>query len=103
MECRFLTFMHVFCPKKESYKKGVLHYTVRIHCEKIKVLGKEWGESIPPITALVFRMDGTATEWGCEIFAGDKEKQPKAQQIAKLAASVAAYDKWDEVLKALKP
>ena len=34
---------------------------------------------------------------------GDGEIQPTPKQIAELAASVAAYDKWDKVLVALRP
>ena len=69
----------------------------------IETLKEEWGESIPPITALVFKTDGTATEWVCEILTGSTETQPTAKQIAELTTSVAAYDRWDEVLKALRP
>ena len=65
----------------------------------IKKLKKEWGEDIPPITALVFKTDGTATEWVCEILTGNPEKQPTSQQIEKLKADVAAYDKWEKVLE----
>ena len=70
---------------------------------KIAELEEEWGESLPPITALVFRADGTATAWVCETLTGNSTTQPTAKQIAELKASVAAYDRWDEVLKALRP
>ena len=71
--------------------------------KKIERLEETWGESIPPITALVFNTDGRAPKWACEVLTGDGETQPTAKQVAKLAASVAAYDKWDKVLKALRP
>ena len=70
---------------------------------KIAELEEKWGESIPPITALVFKTDGTATKWVCETLTGNGQTQPIAKQIAVLTASVAAYDRWDEVLKTLKP
>ena len=77
---------------------------LKIHIvKKIKVLEEEWSESIPPITTLVFNTDGRASQWTCEILTGDGETQPTAKQVAELAASVAAYDKWDKVLKGLKP
>ena len=65
----------------------------------IENLKKEWGEDIPPITALVFKTDSTATEWVCETLTGNTETQPTSQQIEKLKADVAAYDKWDKVLE----
>ena len=71
--------------------------------KKIERLEEAWGESIPPITALVFNTDGRAPKWSCEVLTGDGDVQPTAKQVALLAASVAAYDKWDKVLKALKP
>ena len=71
--------------------------------KKIERLEEAWGESIPPITALVFNTDGRASKWSCEVLTGDGDIQPTAKQVAKLAASVAAYDKWDKVLKAFKP
>ena len=55
------------------------------------------------VTALVFRTDGTVPEWVCETLTGNAQTQPTAKQIAELTASVAAYDRWDEVLKPLKP
>ena len=55
------------------------------------------------VTTLVFRTDGTVPEWVCEILTGSTETQPTAKQIADLTTSVAAYDRWDEVLKPLKP
>ena len=53
------------------------------------------------VTALVFRTDGTVPEWVCEPLTGNAQTQPTAKQIAELTASVA--DRWDQVLKALKP
>ena len=79
----------------------LLHHDLRRHCQKN--LEEAWGESIPPITALVFNTDGRAPKWSCEVLTGDGDVQPTAKQVALLAASVAAYDKWDKVLKALKP
>ena len=83
---------------------GSYYITILDHIfRKIEVLEEAWGESIPPITALVFNTDGRAPKWSCEVLTGDSDVQPTAKQIAELAASVAAYDKWDKVLKALKP
>ena len=81
-------------------------YYIRILAHLVKEIGRleqEWGESIPPITALVFNTNGTAPKWAREVLTGDSETQPTLQQIAELAASVAAYDKWDKVLEALNP
>ena len=77
-----------------SYYIKILAHIV----EKIKELEEEWGESIPPITYLVFKTDGTATKWPCIYLTGDENIQPTLKQIAEFAASVAAYDKWDKVL-----
>ena len=82
-----------------SYYITILAYLVT----EIDRLEREWGESIPPITALVFNTDGTAPKWTREVLTGDSETQPTLLQIAELAASVAAYDKWDKVLEALNP
>ena len=82
-----------------SYYIQILAYLVK----KIERLKREWGESIPPITALVFNTNGTAPKWAREILTGNSETQPTLQQIAELAASVAAYDKWDKVLEELNP
>ncbi|RKU22899.1 hypothetical protein C6503_03815 [Candidatus Poribacteria bacterium] len=83
---------------------GTYYITILDHIfRKLKTLEKEWGESIPPITALVFNTDGRAPKWTCEILTGDGDVQPTAKQVAELAASVTAYDEWDKVLKALKP
>ena len=82
-----------------SYYIRILAYLVK----EINRLEREWGESIPPITALVFNTNGTAPKWTREVLTGDSETQPTLQQIAKLAASVAGYDKWDKVLEALNP
>ena len=69
---------------------------------KMTELETHWGESIPPITALVFKADGTATESACQALTGNSTTQPTAKQIAKLAASVAAYHRWDDVLNAFR-
>ena len=69
---------------------------------KIAELETHWGESIPPITALVFKADGTATESACQTLTGNSTTQPTAKQIAKLAASVAAYHRWNDVLNAFR-
>ena len=82
-----------------TYYISILAYIVN----KIEQLEEEWGESIPPITALVFNRDGSASKWTCETLSGDGDVQPAARQIAKLATSVAAYDKWDKVLAAFRP
>ena len=82
-----------------TYYISILAYIVN----KIEQLEEKWGERIPQITALVFNSDGSASKWTCEILTGDKDVQPTARQIAKLAASVVAYDKWDKVLEALRP
>ena len=81
-------------------------YYIQILAHLVKEIGRlerEWGESIPPITALVFNTNGSAPKWAREVLTGDSETQPTLQQIAELAASVAAYDKWDKVLEALNP
>ena len=70
---------------------------------KIASLEAEWDEEIPKINALVFKEEGIATSWFCEMFTKDANKQPTAQQIAELTAAVANYDKWDKVLDAFKP
>ncbi|RKU10884.1 hypothetical protein C6503_19560 [Candidatus Poribacteria bacterium] len=96
----FTEIRKVLCRESAgSYYITILEHIVR----KIEVLEEKWSESIPPITALVFNTDGRASQWTCEILTGDGAVQPTAKQVAKLAASVAAYDKWDKVLKALKP
>lgn len=96
----FTEIRRVLCRESPgSYYITILEHIVR----KIEVLEEAWDETIPPITALVFNTDGRASQWTCEILTGDGETQPTAKQVAQLAASVAAYDKWDQVLKALKP
>ena len=96
----FTEIRKVLCRESPgSYYITLLEHIVR----KLQGLEDEWGETIPAITALVFNTDGRAPKWSCETLAGDGDVQPTAKQVAKLAASVAAYDKWDEVLKALKP
>ena len=83
--------------------QGSYYITILAHIvKKIEQLEEEWGERIPPITALVFNSDGSASKWTCETLAGDGSVQPTAKQIAELAASVAAYDKWDKVLAAFR-
>ena len=81
-----------------TYYITILDYIFK----KLQGLEEAWGEIIPPITALVFNTDGRAPKWTCKVLTGNGETQPTAKQIAELAASVAAYDKWDKVLKALK-
>ena len=71
--------------------------------KKIEKLEEEWGEDIPPITALVFKKGDSASKWACERLTGNPKKQPTPQQIEKLKADVADYDKWDKVLEALRP
>ena len=96
----FTEMRKVLCRESPgSYYITILDHIFR----KLQGLEEEWGESIPPITALVFNTDGRAPKWTCEVLTGDGETQPTAKQIAELAASVAAYDKWDKVLKTLKP
>ena len=43
-----------------NYYTALLEHIVK----KIAQLEKAWGESIPPITAPVFKTDGTAPQWG---------------------------------------
>lgn len=81
-----------------SYYITILAYIFK----KIEQLEEEWREPIPLITALVFNSDGTASKWTCKTLAGHENVQPTAKQIAELAASVAAYDKWDKVLAAFR-
>ena len=69
---------------------------------KIMDLAEEWDEDIPPMTVLVFDRHGNVSPRACAYF-GDSETQPTPEQIEEEKASVTAYDKWDEVLKALKP
>ena len=96
----FTEIRKVLCRESPgSYYITILDHIFR----KIEALEEEWSETIPPITALVFNTDGRASQWTCEILTGDGEMQPTAKQVAELAASVAAYDKWDEVVRALKP
>ena len=96
----FTEMRKVLCRESPgSYYITILDYIFK----KLQGLEEAWGEIIPPITALVFNTDGRAPKWTCEVLTGDGETQPTAKQIAELAASVAAYDKWDEVVKALKP
>ena len=96
----FIEMREVLCRDTPgSYYIVLLAHIVK----KIEALEKEWGESIPRITALVFDKYGKATKWTREQLSEDGESQPTLQQIAELAASVAAYDKWDKVLEAFKP
>ena len=96
----FAEIRKVLCRESAgSYYITFLEHIVR----KFKGLEEAWDETIPPITALVFNTDGRVSQWTCEVLTGNGDVQPTAKQIAELAASVAAYDKWDKVLKALKP
>ena len=96
----FTEIRKLLCRKSPgSYYIQILAYLVK----EIERLKREWDESIPPITALVFNTNGTAPKWAREVLTGESEKQPTLQQIAELAASVATYDKWDKVLEALNP
>ena len=96
----FTEMRKVLCRESPgSYYIRILAHLVK----EIDRLEREWDESIPPITALVFNTNGTAPKWTREVLTGDSETQPTLQQIAELAASVAAYDKWDKVLEALNP
>lgn len=95
----FIEMRNVLCREGP----GTYYITILAHIvKKIAVLEDEWGESIPPITALVFNSDGNASKWACQEFTGSGENQPTLQQITELVASVAAYDKWDQVLEALR-
>ena len=95
----FIEMRNVLCQEDPgTYYITILAYIFK----KIAVLEDEWGESIPPITALVFNSDGNASKWACQEFTGSSENQPTLQQIAEIAASVAAYDKWDKVLEAFR-
>ena len=92
--------------RKVLCRESSISYYIRILAHIVKEidrLEREWDESIPPITALVFNTNGTVPKWAREVLTGDSETQPTLQQIAELAASVAAYDKWDKVLEALNP
>ena len=96
----FTEMRKVLCRKSPgSYYIQILAYLVK----EIDRLEREWGENIPPITALVFNTNGTAPKWARETLTGNSETQPTLQQIAELATSVAAYDKWDKVLGELNP
>ena len=96
----FVEIRKVLCRKSTgSYYISILAHIVK----GIERLEEEWGEQIPPITALVFNQDGSAGKWVCEQLTGDGDVQPNLQQIAKLAAPVASYDKWGMVLEAFKP
>lgn len=64
---------------------------------------EKWGESIPWITALVFDGNGKSSEWACGVLTGNPETQPTPEQIEKMKADVAAYDKWDKVLEYFEP
>ena len=95
----FTEMRKVLCRESPgSYYIKILAHIVK----KIKELEEEWDESIPRINALVFKTDGTATTRYCEVLTGDRNVQPTPKQVAELAASVAAYDKWDKVLKAFR-
>ena len=92
----FTEMRKVLCRESPgSYYIQILAYLVK----EIDRLEREWGESIPPITALVFNANGSAPKWAREVVTGNSETQPTLQQIAELAA----YDKWDKVLEELNP
>ena len=78
---------------------GLLAYIVN----GIRNLKEEWGEPIPPITALVFKGNGESSEWVCKRLTGNRETQPTPEQIEKVREDVAAYDKWDKVLEYFRP
>ena len=61
-----------------------------------------WDETIPPITAVVFNQKGNLSAWVCELLTGNPEIQPTAQQIGGLKASIAVYNKWDQILEAFR-
>jgi len=82
-----------------NWYRDLLEYIVN----GIQNLKKEWSESIPPITALVFKRNGKLSEWVCELLTGNPQEQPTSQQIKKVRKDVAAYDKWDKVLEYFKP
>lgn len=82
-----------------NWYRNLLAYIVR----GIENLKKEWNESIPPITALVFKGNGKSSKWTCECLTGNRAKQPTPEQIERVREDVAAYDKWDKVLEAFKP
>ena len=65
----------------------------------IENLEKEWDESIPRITALVFKGNRKSTSWVCELLTGNPKTQPTPEQMEKIREDVAAYDKWDKVLE----
>ena len=83
----------------ESYYITLLDYIV----QKIRQLEAEWGEKIPPITALVFNQDGSASTWACAQITGDADVSPNLHQIVQLTNAVDTYDKWEAVLQAFKP
>ena len=95
----FTEIRKVLCRERD----GNYTFTILRHIfDKIEELEKEWSESIPRINALVFIKDGIATEKGCRHLSGHINVQPTPKQVAEFAASVAAYDKWDKVLKAFR-
>ena len=95
----FVEMREVLCRESPgTYYITILDYIFK----KIEQLEEEWSEDIPPITILVFNQDGSASQWACETLTGDGAVQPTLQQMAELAASVAAYDKWDKVLAAFR-
>ena len=67
---------------------------------RLKRLGDEWEEGIPIINALAFLKNGNCTDYIRDnVFGG---KQPSPQEVAKYAAAIASYDKWDEVLEVFR-
>ena len=69
---------------------------------EIENLKKEWDESIPLITVLVFDQHRNSSKPVCELLTGNRNEQPTPQQIKEVRESVAAYDKWDKVLEAFR-
>ena len=55
----FVEMRKVLCRESQgTYYISILDYIFR----KINTLAEEWGEEIPPITALVFNQDGSASK-----------------------------------------
>ena len=95
-DMKFVEMKRLLCISHDGFwYRNLLAYVVN----GIENLEKEWNESIPRITALVFDGNGNSSEWACRILTGSPEKQPTPQQIEKVKSDVAAYDKWDKVLE----
>lgn len=64
---------------------------------------KDWNEIIPRINIFVFKANGDCSDWVCEhVFESEENGQPTPQQIAKLSADIANYDKWDKVIEVFR-